>query len=331
MQTKTKLGRLNNVELRKAWAHEALDFTNWLAEPENISLLSDEVGINIKPIQTEAAVGNFKLDILAEEENTGRKIIIENQLESTNHDHLGKIITYASGLGAEIVIWIVKTIREEHEQAVDWLNEHTDEKINFFIIKMELWQIGDSPLAPKFQVISKPNDWAKIVKSSVVGDLTETKLLQKSFWDDFKNYAKNANSKLKLRNTSPQHWYDISLGFSDAHISLTINTREDLIGCEIYIANSKTLFKHLEKNKNEIEAELQEVLIWDELPEKKASRIRLTKEARINDKEQWANYFDWLKTTAEKFNTIFSKYIKKVAKEVKAENEIYDQKLQASV
>ena len=110
-----QLSKIKRVDLRKVWKHEALDFTNWLAEPENLELLSEEVEIEISLIQTEASVGKFKVDILAEENNTGRKIVIENQLDSTDHDHLGKIITYASGFDAEIVIWIVQNVRDEHK------------------------------------------------------------------------------------------------------------------------------------------------------------------------------------------------------------------------
>ena len=160
--TGNNLGKIKKVELRKAWNHEASDFTNWLAEEENLRLLSDEIGVDIKLIQTEATVGRFNVDILAEEENTGNKIVIENQLEVTNHDHLGKIITYASGFDASIVIWVVKEVREEHRQAIDWLNEHTDEDLAFFLIQVELWQIGDSPFAPKFEIVSKPNDLSLI-------------------------------------------------------------------------------------------------------------------------------------------------------------------------
>src|SRR5205085_4728442 len=123
---------------------EALDFTNWLAQKENLEALGEEIGVDIKLIKTEANVGKFNVDILAEEENSERKIIIENQLEDTNHDHLGKIITYASGYDAEIIVWIVESTREEHIRAIDWLNEHTDEDIDFFLIKMEIWKISDS-------------------------------------------------------------------------------------------------------------------------------------------------------------------------------------------
>ena len=301
-----QLGKLHKVDLRKAWKHEALDFTNWLAQDENLSLLGDEIGIDIQIIQTEASVGKFNVDILAEETNTGRKIIIENQLETTDHDHLGKIITYASGYDAEIIIWIVKDVRDEHKQAIDWLNEHTDEKVNFFAIKMELWQIGDSPFAPKFQIISKPNDWAKAIKKSTVqSSLTDTKLLQLEFWNKFKEYAQSNNSKLRLRKTYPQNWYDIHFGSSEAHISLTINSQSNKMSCEIYIRDSKELYYHLEKNRETIENELNTKLEWMALEGKKASRIKASTYADIYDTEQWNEYFKWLNLTAEKFQKIF--------------------------
>lgn len=309
------LGKIEEVKLREVWKKEADDFTNWLAEEENLALLSDEIGIDLKLIQTEANVGKFNVDILAEEENTGRKVIIENQLEITNHDHLGKIITYASGFDATIIIWIIKDVRDEHKQAIDWLNEHTDENINFFVIKMEVWQIGNSLPAPKFQIISKPNDWAKTVKTSATSSLlTENKVLQLEFWNKFKEYAKGKSTKLKLRKTSPQHWYDISFGSRDAHIALTINTRLDLLTCEIYISDSKELFNELKRNKNKIEKELGEELEWMELPEKKASRIKLIKNINVDDINEWINYFEWLKNKAELFQRIFPKYIKKFKK-----------------
>ena len=237
------LGKLQKVDVRTVWMHEAHDFTNWLAIESNLNLLGEEIGIDIKLIKTEADVGRYNVDILAEEENTGRKIIIENQLEMTDHDHLGKLITYASGYDANIVIWIVKDVRDEHKQAIDWLNEHTDDKVNLFAVKMKLWKINDSPCAPKFQIISKPNDWAKALKSSTANsELTDTKMTQLDFWTKFKQYAIEKGSKLRLRKAYPQHWYDISFGTSGVHISLTINTQSNLLGCEIYISDSKEIF-----------------------------------------------------------------------------------------
>lgn len=304
------LGKLIKVEdLRTVWKHEALDFTKWLSKSENLALLGDEIGIEINLVEREASIGNFNVDILAEEENTGRKIIIENQLEITDHDHLGKLITYASGYDAEIIIWVVKEVREEHRQAIDWLNEHTDEKVNFFIVKLELWKIDDSPCAVKFQVVSRPNDWTKNIRQSTSkSSLTDTKLLQLEFWNKFKEYASERGTSLKLRKAQPQHWYDMSYGVSGAHISLTINTLSKLIGCEIYIPDSKELYYSYEQHKEEIESELGFPLEWMELPNKKASRIKVSTEADINDRSQWENYFKWLKEKAEKFQNVFYKY-----------------------
>ncbi|VUT28165.1 MAG: hypothetical protein SYNGOMJ08_00727 [Candidatus Syntrophoarchaeum sp. GoM_oil] len=310
-----ELGKLQKIDLRKAWKHEALDFTNWLAKDENLGLLSDEIGIGLQVIQTEASVGKFNVDILAEEENTGRKVVIENQLEMTDHSHLGQVITYASGYDAEIIIWIVKDVRDEHKQAIDWLNEHTDEKINFFAIKMELWQIGNSPFAPKFQIISKPNDWAKAIKKSTgKSALTDTKLLQLEFWNKFKEYVQSNNSKLRLRKSYPQHWHDISFGSSDARISLTINSQSNQIACEIYIPNSKDLFYELEKQKDKIEQELDMKLEWMPLDGKKASRIKISSTADINDSDKWNEYFEWLENTASKFQKVFLKNVNKAKK-----------------
>jgi len=306
-----KLSKLEKVDLREVWKHEALDFTNWLAQPENLELLSDEIGIDISLIQTEASVGNFNVDILAEEENTGRKIIIENQLEPTNHDHLGKIITYASGFDAEIIVWIVKSVRDEHKQAVDWLNEHTDQKINIFAIQMEVWRIGESPYAPKFQIIAKPNDWAKAVKkASNQSELTDTKLLQLEFWSKFKEFVQENNERIKLRKAYPQHWHDISFGFSNAHITLTVNSQSSQMSCEIYIPDSKKLFSCLYAKKYEIEDELSEQLVWEELPEKKASRIKLINKGELSKQEEWMQYHSWMLEKVTSFQNVFGKYIK---------------------
>jgi hypothetical protein len=307
-----QLAKLEKVDLRNVWKHEASNFTNWLAESENLELLSEEIGIDIRLIQTEASVGKFNVDILAEEENTGRKIVIENQLEVTDHDHLGKIITYASGFDAEIIIWIVKTVRDEHKQAIDWLNEHTDNKINFFSIQMEVWKISDSPFAPKFSVIAQPNNWAKAVKTSSNSNnkLTETKLLQLEFWEKFKDYAEENQYKIKLRKAYAQHWYDVSFGSSLAHITLTINSQSNQITCELYITDSKPLFHELSLHKSDIESKLGYSLSWEELPNKKASRIKTTNSVDFLTVEKWSEYHKWMCENAIKFQNVFSKHVK---------------------
>jgi hypothetical protein len=305
----TNLGKLKKIDLRTGWKHEALDFTRWLAEEENLALLSDEVGFDIKLIQTEAGVGDFSVDILAQEENTENKIIIENQLEKTNHDHLGKAITYASGYDAKVIIWIVKDVRDEHQKAIEWLNENTLDEIGFYLIRIELWQIGDSLPAPKFEIVCKPNDWAKAVKSSAeAGELTETKLKQKEFWEGFKSFAKQNGTSLKFRKSNPQHWTNVALGSSECHIAFTINSREKEFACEVYISDNKDFYRKLYEQKDQIEKDLNEKLEWLELPEKKACRIKLSISGDFDNQDKWENYFEWLQEKGEKFKKVFPRY-----------------------
>lgn len=311
---KKNLATLKKIDLRDVWGHEAFGFTRWLSEPDNLTLLSDEIGVEIKLVQTEANVGRFNVDILAEEENSGRKIIIENQLEDTNHDHLGKIITYASGYDAEIIIWIVRDFREEHQKAIDWLNEHTDENISFFLIKVELWQIEDSKPAPKFDIVVSPNEWAKTIKNTTAsGELTNTKLQQLEFWTKFKAFVLNKDTKISLQSPRPQHWYDVSMGTSISHVGLTVNTRENLIGCELYIPDNKDLFNYLMENKSQIEQELGERCDW--VSAAKASMIKIKKSVNglFNQEESIAIY-SWLYEKTLSFQKVFGKYIREYKK-----------------
>ncbi|SDC10014.1 DUF4268 domain-containing protein [Halanaerobium congolense] len=304
------LSRLKQVDLREAWQHEAYDFTKWLAENENIELLSDEIGVEIVIIEKEASVGRFNVDILAEESNTGNNIIIENQLEKTDHDHLGKLITYAAGIDAGIVIWVVKETQEEHQQAVEWLNEKTNTELSFFLVQIELWQIDDSNYAPKINVIEKPNYWSKDVKSSVEKTkLTDTKKMQLEFWTKLKDYAQEQGYNINFRKPRAQHWYDISFGTSEAHISLSVNTQKGNISTDVYIPDSPEAFDNFYENKEEIETEVGSSLDWQELPEKKASRVRLTKSYSISNNDDWSEAFDWMIEKVLLFKKVFSKYI----------------------
>lgn len=175
--------------MRKIWSNEARDFTVWLAQNENLTMLGETVGIDIDLEERESPVGSFSVDLFATEEGTGRKIIIENQLEDTNHDHLGKIITYAAGKEASVIIWIVKRARDEHRQAVEWPNQHTDENIGFFLLEIELWKINGSVPTPRFNIVEWSNDWAKAIKASE--GLLGTKKTNLGYWEAFKKYAFN--------------------------------------------------------------------------------------------------------------------------------------------
>ena len=304
-----KLGKIERVDdLRTIWPHEANDFSKWLAQEENLALLSETVSIDIVLEERESAVGGFSVDIFASEEGTGRKIIIENQLEETNHDHLGKIITYASGKEAEVIIWIVKRARDEHKKAVEWLNQHTDENIGFFLLEIELWRINDSLPTPKFNVVERPNDWAKTIKT--VEGLSDTKKLQFDFWQAFGEYASEQAAFKKvftLRKPQPQHWYDLSVGSSSYHLVLTVNTQKKRIGAEIYITDDKEIFEKFQSHKTEIEAELNMELEWRTAT--KDCRILAIQNGDVKQgPSSWVPHFNWFCKMALALRKIVTEY-----------------------
>jgi len=253
-----KLGKLEQAKLRDTWLHEAHNFTKWLAEDENLQMLGSEIGLDLSLDSIEAQVGRYNVDILAEETTTGDKVIIENQLETTDHDHLGKLITYASGVNAKHIIWVVKTEREEHRQAIDWLNENTVDKVNFFLIRIELWKIGNSPAAPKFVIVCQPNEWVREAQNRR-GPSTETSELMETyrdFWDAFRDYGTNSGSKLSFRKARAQVWYDIGVGTTKWHVTLTVSKTEQRLTCGIYVTGSKDIYYAFEDRREEIEQAL---------------------------------------------------------------------------
>lgn len=305
-----KLGDLKKVDLRKIWKHEAIDFTNWLALDKNLKLLSEELGIEIINAQTEQGVGSFNVDILAEDE-TERKIVIENQLEKTNHDHLGKIITYAAGHDAGYIIWIVAKARQEHEQAINWLNENTTSEANFFLVEIEAWQIGDSMPAPKFNVVAEPNDWAKTIKQSGSGNkLTETKLKQQKFWEKLRDLGEEKSEYVRSwQAPRPQHWYNIRIGSSRAKLSGLVNTRESYVGVELYVYDDKELFLALMNKSRQIESKLGFELEWQELPEKKASRALIKHQGNIDDELAHEDLLNWMLGKIDQMAKVFPSYL----------------------
>ena len=305
------LGQLKEIkDLREVWPHEALDFTPWLAEEKNLALLADAVGLEITVDETESKVGDFNVDIYATETGTERRIIIENQLEDTNHDHLGKLITYASGKGADIVIWIVKRAREEHRAAIEWLNNHTDENISFFLIEIKLYKIGNSDPAVKFEIIEKPNDWTKEVKKQSTNAPAQQFRLE--YWTAFNNYAfanKAFAKEFKQRKPSTNHWMSFSIGSSACGMSVLRLQQQSQVGVELYINDDKELFRSLYERKAEIEADVGAELDWRELPEKKASRILIKRDANLTDEQEWPQQFDWVMDKLVKMKKAFKKYI----------------------
>lgn len=305
------LGQLKEIkDLREVWPHEALDFTPWLAEESNLALLADAIGLDITVDETESKVGDFNVDIYASETGTERKIIIENQLEDTNHDHLGKLITYASGKGADIVVWIVKRAREEHRAAIEWLNNHTDENISFFLIEIKLYKIGDSAPAVKFEVIEKPNNWAKEIKKHTFSDPARQFRLE--YWTAFNEYAfaKPVFAKnFKRRKPGTDHWMSLSLGSSAYHLDILTLKKRNAVSVEFYISDDKSIYHKLLPHREEIEADIGFDLDWRELPDKKASRIIIEKPVNLDEYNEWNSQFDWIIDMCVRFKKAFKKFV----------------------
>ncbi len=211
------LGKLTRVDLRDIWTGEADDFTPWLAREENLGILGETLGIDLELEAQEKAVGPFRADVLCKDIGNGTWVLIENQLERTDHTHLGQLLTYASGLEAVTIVWIAARFTDEHRSTLDWLNRITDDSFRFFALEIELWRIGESLAAPKFNVVSKPNDWSRSVaqaaRSIEDSELSETKVLQLAYWDALNSILNKAEGPVSgNRKPQPRALMDFSIG-----------------------------------------------------------------------------------------------------------------------
>lgn len=313
------LGKLERVELRDIWATEDRDFTPCLAQESNLELLAETIGMELELEAQEKDVGPFRADILCKSMDDDSWVLIENQIERTDHRHLGQLLTYAAGLQAVTIVWVASKFTEEHRAALDWLNKITDENFRFFGLEVELWRIDDSVAAPKFNVVSKPNNWSKSISQAAQQiseqTTTETKALQYRYWQQLVNYMQDAGSKLRPQSPRPRHWQNFSIGKSGTKIATTINTRENRIGAELYLQHpdySKAFFHLLLKDKEAIEREIGFALDWQELPEKTASRIALYKDADPTQEISWREQHQWLMEIVEKFDKAFRNRIVKL-------------------
>jgi hypothetical protein len=313
------LGRLVQVDLRSAWSSESTDFTPWLAEQENLELLGKAIGLELELEAREKYVGPFRADILCKDTGTGSWVLVENQLEQTDHSHLGQLLTYAAGLQVVTIVWIAARFTDEHRAALDWLNAVTGETINFFGLEIELWRIGNSAMAPKFNVISKPNDWSKTVSEGArrleSASHSEAKQLQWEFWTEFKNFLQERQSSVRIGTPQRQHWMDFSIGRTHFSLQAFVNTLEKRIGVTLALSgsNAKPHYYLLEREKAVIENELGTTLDWVENPSKITSNIFLH-ERNMNPlvREQWPEQHLWLCEKLEAFKKVFSHRVKQL-------------------
>ena len=267
-----ELGKLEEINIRKVWAHEQYDFSDWLSKEDNIQQLGNTLNLSLTDVETEKFVGSYRCDIICKDEITGKNVLIENQLEPTNHDHLGKIITYASGLDASVIIWIVESAKEEHSSAIEWLNKHTDDDVSFFLIEVHAYTIEGSKPAPYFKIIQQPNDFVKQVKNITKNaELNDSQNSRLEFWNRFNDVLEKNGKPFNKRKATTDHWYSVAVGSSQCHISIDLVNREHKIRISMWIPDNKSLYDTFYSNKNSIEKEIGHSINWDKLDDKKAA------------------------------------------------------------
>ena len=319
--TTIELARLEAVDPKEYWKHEAADFTPWLAEGENLKLLGDTIGLELELEAREKGVGPFRADLLCKSTVDASWVLIENQLERTDHSHLGQLLTYAAGLQAVTVVWIARTMTDEHRAALDWLNEITDTRINFFGLEIQLWKIGTSPVAPKFNVVSKPNDWTKPPRV----ELTETQRTQWEYWQAFRDHVAERGAGFSTTKPQPQNWMDVAIGKTGYWlrvIASTWNSHDNTfdtgeIRAEFVALNdTPDSYAKFRARRDKIEKRLglAEELKWDNPENTKSWRTYLRKTADVSDRADWLEQHEWLRARLDSLHRVFQPLVKDVTR-----------------
>ncbi len=311
---KPLLGRLQRVELRQAWFGEASDFTPWLALPENITLLAEAIGIELEVDSYEKNVGPFRADILCRDTLTSHYVLIENQLERTDHMHLGQLLTYAAGLEAVTIVWVASRFTEEHRAALDWLNNATTTGFDFFGLEVELWRIGDSAMAPKFNVVSKPNDWTRSVREQAAathaGAPTESQQKHLAFWTQFRKYLEDSGSSVLPTRPSTDHWSTVPVGRSNFSLAVSNNFRDGRshVNLSLTRPDAKAHYRLIEaRHKIEVNARLAPLgeLEWRPMLGAKESQILVRRRVPSADPTTWPELNAWMATTLSEMHDLF--------------------------
>ena len=295
MSTPT-LGRLQRVDLRSAWKNESSHFTPWLAQAENIALLGETIGTELEVQGQEQAVGPFRADILCRDTSDNSLVLIENQLERTDHAHLGQLLTYAAGLKAVSIVWIAERFTEEHRAALDWLNRITDDSFHAFGLEIELWRIGDSPFAPKFNVAVKPNEWARGVQEATKGSTGGSKVgqMQLQYWTAFGEFLITKKAPFKPPKPAATNWIPYGLGRSGTALLAFVNAGHISVGVDIRQSEHPTWYGQLEAHREEIETAIGFTMEWEAKPDAKIARLRAWLELDMYDEANWPKAHAWL-------------------------------------
>jgi hypothetical protein len=301
-----QLGRLEPVDPRTIWPHEALNFTPWLAQ--NADRLAEALGIEMELEGTEHAVGGYSLDVIGKDQTNGVVLIVENQLGDSDHGHLGQLLTYAAGTAASTIVWITTRFRDEHRQALTWLNEHTDQDTHFFGVELEVVRIGSSDPAPLFKVVALPNDWQKSVRASTVAAAKGTRSeLYREFWAKFLNRLRAEHPAWTKASPAAQNWLWLAAPIKGCGINPVFGA-QGRIRQELYIdrptpEQCQGVFDALHIRREEFEAAYGRPLQWDLLGGRKACRISESTSGAVENEAEHEKYIDFFIDAGQRFRT----------------------------
>jgi Domain of unknown function (DUF4268) len=293
-----ELGKLEPVDPRTVWTHEAHDFTPWLLA--NADRLSEALGIDLELDAAEHAVGGYSLDLVGRDITNDAVLIVENQLDVTDHSHLGQVLTYAAGTAASTIVWIATAFREEHRQALVWLNENTGDNAHFFGIELQVVRIGLSDPAPLLNMVVQPNDWQKQVRAATqAGAVTGKGALYVEFWDRFlERIAVEHPEWTQSRRAVSNNWFDMKAPVKGCRISCSF-AQNDRLRHELYIdsgdgTQNTELFERLSGEQEQLETVYGRALAWEELPTRRSSRVADYNEScKVTEVERYDEFIDW--------------------------------------
>lgn len=316
-----RLGKIETVDIRTVWRNEAGDFTPWLAQEENLAALGEALHLGELTLQsTELSVGDFSADIVAVDEG-GAQVLIENQLEPTDHRHLGQVLTYLAGLGSNeaTVVWVSTRFREEHRAAIDWLNRSTIDGYDFFGVEIEVLRIGGSDPAPRFNVVAMPNDWARQARQAVrrasSEAVSETGALYQEYWLAMREVYEASGEKHRFPKAWPRQWLPFRIGRTGFQISAVANRTGKTLRVELYMRQKgmppNQAFNALMAQRGSIDAAYGGALDWQPLPDSVAARIAVhLPNADVADRADWSRQHAWIVAELAKFRRVFADHVK---------------------
>lgn len=312
----TNLGNLESVPLRIAWPNEASDFTPWLAEPENLAILGGTLGVQLQLKSTEKSVGSFSADLVCVDTVKSSDVVIENQLDQTNHKHIGQLLTYAAGLKATTVVWIAKEFRKEHASVLKWLNDVTEDGVDFFGLEIKLWRIGKSKPAPYFNIVSSPDSWSREVQTAMNTDPNDpSKALSVRYWSGVRDALESRPNGVKPMAPKPVSYAFYSIGRANFRLRASFSKQKKQLQVALLIwgADAEAFGEMLVDQREDIHNALGHDLEWTLPPTLKSTVISRTRPSVDPSNEgDWHEQFNWFVQNLNAFDDAFRDRVKEL-------------------